>query len=370
MQRRKASVNVEVKQVIGTLCRLLTATGLDAVPTPETFRRAKFGGGLEVEGQFWQLLTNILQRTGVISFEAGGQPRGDSEHRKAVAAGLRQTGCHADWTYGRQTGEEEEGKSFSGRDLLLALGWLLATGTLEALLTQRVQQLDKLLLTPLPVVSLVSSELQFDSSSLRRLQWLVGCLRHQRRILLSMLEERTRKLHTICSASLSPTASSSSNQSSTALKEDCDRLRQLCDLLEAYLNWKPVENVFWTWMDSVMDCHQTPSFAKESLHTPSVCQHNSQRPEKCEDMLMRLPTAQTCRVRLQGKGPVRDHSYTAENFQGSVEPSDILPASQASQLLLQTEALLLQKRDRLRLENRLRLQEVIGELEGLVLIPP
>ena len=47
MQRSKA-VNVEVKQVIAALCRLLTAVGLDAVPAPEAFRRAKFGSGAEV----------------------------------------------------------------------------------------------------------------------------------------------------------------------------------------------------------------------------------------------------------------------------------------------------------------------------------
>lgn len=32
--------------------------------------------------------------------------------------------------------------------------------------------------------------------------------------------------------------------------QDCDRMQQLCDLLEAYVNWKPVEKVFWTWMVS------------------------------------------------------------------------------------------------------------------------
>lgn len=48
MRRTKAAVSVEVKQVIGALCRLLTTTGLKAVPPPETFRRAKFGGGPEV----------------------------------------------------------------------------------------------------------------------------------------------------------------------------------------------------------------------------------------------------------------------------------------------------------------------------------
>lgn len=40
----------QVKQVIGALCRLLAATGLDSVPAPEDFRRAKFGGGAEVVG--------------------------------------------------------------------------------------------------------------------------------------------------------------------------------------------------------------------------------------------------------------------------------------------------------------------------------
>lgn len=48
MSQRKSAVSVEMKAVIGTLCRLLKAAGLEAVPAPETFRRAKFGGGVDV----------------------------------------------------------------------------------------------------------------------------------------------------------------------------------------------------------------------------------------------------------------------------------------------------------------------------------
>lgn len=48
MQRSKVAVSLEVKQVIGTLCRLLAGAGLDHVPTPEAFRRAKFGFGVEM----------------------------------------------------------------------------------------------------------------------------------------------------------------------------------------------------------------------------------------------------------------------------------------------------------------------------------
>ncbi|XP_061600296.1 tubulin epsilon and delta complex protein 1 [Cololabis saira] len=190
MQRSKA-VSVEVKQVIAALVRLLAAAGLDAVPAPEAFRRAKFGGGPE-EDQFWQLLSDILQAAGVVSSEDSRQLGG--ERRKLVAAGLWQTGYHADWMYGRD-GDGTEG--FSSRDLLLALGWLLAAGALEKLLTQRVQQLDKTLLTSVPVKLELSSEFQLDSASLRRLQWLVGRLRHQGRTLLSMTQVRSRALHAV-----------------------------------------------------------------------------------------------------------------------------------------------------------------------------
>lgn len=75
-----------------------------------------------------------------------------SEYKKLVAAGLWQTGYYADWMYGRGE-EEQEGRSFSSKDLLLAVGWLLSIGTIEKLLMQRVQQLDKTLLISIPVSS-------------------------------------------------------------------------------------------------------------------------------------------------------------------------------------------------------------------------
>ncbi|XP_024912465.1 tubulin epsilon and delta complex protein 1 isoform X2 [Cynoglossus semilaevis] len=276
MQRRKASASVEVKQVIATLCRLLAATGLDVVPTPESFRRAKFGDGPEVEGQFWQLLTNIFQIIDDVPVEVTDQPMRAPVQRQVVAAGLRLSGFHADWLCGRK----EEGKSFSSRDLLLAVSWLFATGTLEKLLMHRVQRLDNTLLTLRPVKTPVCLDLQFDPSSLRRLQWLRGSLRHQQRILLSILEERARLLHTVFSASLSSTVSSSAvDPDCSAIKHDSVCVKQLCDLLQSYLNWKQVESVFWSWMDSVMDCHHVVSVVKEPQLITNVCQHGNQEQE-------------------------------------------------------------------------------------------
>ncbi|XP_044022360.1 tubulin epsilon and delta complex protein 1 isoform X4 [Siniperca chuatsi] len=363
-QRSKAAVSVEVKQVIGTLCRLLAAVGLEAVPAPETFRRAKFGGGLEVEEQFWQLLANILQAAGIVSCEAGAQLGGASEHRKLLAAGLWQTGYHADWMCGS---DRVEGGRFSSRHLLLALGWLLATGTLEKLLTQRVQQLDKTLLTTTPNPQ-ISNELQLDSASLRKLQWLIGCLRYQGRTLQSMQEERTRLLHAVFFACLS--SSVSSEQRSTVLREDCVRMRQLCDLLELYLNWKQVEKVFWTWMKGQSRGRGDAEDRGRRGERLQGGSDTSSFPPRLFSLPFVPSLPQVYRARLQTERPVRNSSHPAKGLCGGAEAPDELPASQAEQLLLQTEALLLDRRDRQRLANRMQLQEMVGRLDELVLIPP
>ncbi|XP_037550933.1 tubulin epsilon and delta complex protein 1 [Nematolebias whitei] len=391
MQRSKAAVSVEVKRVIGALCRLLAAVGLDAVPAPEAFRRAKFGGGTE-EDQFWQLLADILQTAGIVSSETRTQLGG--ERRKLVAAGLWQTGFHTAWMY-----QEDKG-SFSSRDLLLALGWLLAAGTLEKLLTQRVQQLDKTLLSSVPASCEFSGDLEFDAASLRRLQWLIGRLRHQRRILLSTIRARTQALHHVFSAS----HSLCSGQSSATLQEDSGRLQQLCDLLEAYVNWKQVEKVFWTWMDSVIDLMDPCSMNSPRLPngSPAACHRGDQRLEKLEmfmkqeysfkslpeeaqktqtksaffppPLLSSLPSIPAvCRAKLQVEEPVKHPAVrTLGRTKGphsGVESPDELLASQAAELLLHAESALLQRRDRRRLANRMSLQELIGCLDHLVFIP-
>ncbi|XP_041668964.1 tubulin epsilon and delta complex protein 1 isoform X1 [Cheilinus undulatus] len=416
MSRTKAAVNVEVKRVISALCRLLADSGLDSVPAPETFRRAKFGGGPEVEVQFWGLLANMIQSAEIVSCESCSQLR--REQKKLVAAGLWQTGYHADWMFGSEGGDVGEAGRCSSRELLLALGWLLAAGIMEKLVTRRVQQLDKTLVTPTHVNINFSSELQVDSPTLRKLQWLVGSLRHQNRILLSMQEERTRLLHAVLLAGLS-SSPSSSDQSSAELREECVGLRRMCELLESYLNWKQVESIFWTWMDSVVDCHLTdPVVVERNTHTikgrARVCHHQNLGLKKMEDMLLRLPTGQKGKRSSRGDAEVRQdgggrlqagsdfssppsllasslshpslHQAYRARFQspGLIKPSrqpadgawsdagapEELKASEVAQLLHRTEALLLERRNAQRLSNRMQLQEMFSRQDELVLISP
>ncbi|XP_038143922.1 tubulin epsilon and delta complex protein 1 [Cyprinodon tularosa] len=425
MQAPRAAVSVEVKRVIGALCRLLAALGVQPVPAPEAFRRAKFGGKPE-EDPFWQLLCSILQTSGMVSCGSSSLLTGES--RKLVAVGLWQSGYHGDWMY--------DGGSCSSTDLLLALGWLLAGGALEKLLSRRVECLDPALLTSAPQKPEFSGEV--EAASLRRLQWLTGRLRHQGRTLLATVGARTQALHDVlftsqlCSAAPSAGQSSaapSAGQSSVALTEDCDRLQQLCDVLDAYVSWKQTEKVFWTWMDSVADrrfsdlqVRTPPRPARRSLAT---CYHGNQMLARMEEMLRRLPDTQERQMELQERRSKDEHGRSSEggacvggacvgipplcpppspllsapSIQGpcrvrlqagkmlsrSLErapsspsragaPSGAgapgeLPCSEAAEQLLQAEAVLLQRRDRRRLANRKQLQERMDVLDQQVFIP-
>ncbi|XP_055361744.1 uncharacterized protein tedc1 isoform X4 [Betta splendens] len=317
MQPSKITVNLEVKQVIGTLCKLLSAVGLYHVPAPEAFRRAKFGFGVEMESQFWRLIADILHSSGTVHSQIVAQPK--EEYKKLVAAGLWQTGYYADWIYEMEEEGQDE-KSFSSQDLLLAVGWLLSIGTIEKLLMQRVQQLDKTLLRSIPDY--------------------------------------------VCT-------------------------EQLCDLLEAYVNWK---------QDSVIGCHL--SEPKRCTSVPDMVSSRNQGLEELENMLIKLPIAQkgqrrgrgdseergrtnlqegldtspclpislpllpsfshSYRARLQAEKPVRLNRYPSEELHNWAKTTEDFQPSKTAWVLLETEAQLLQRRDQQRQANRMMLQHTIS----------
>ncbi|XP_061698935.1 tubulin epsilon and delta complex protein 1 isoform X5 [Syngnathoides biaculeatus] len=323
--------SVEVKEAIGTLCKLLMATGLQHVPTPETFRLAKFDN-VNVEDRLWQLLVNILQTTTVSSVGCTRMINVTGERRTLVSTGLWQSGYHARWMYRKEVG------GVSSRDLLLALGWLLASGTLEKLLTQRVQ-MDKTLLPRIHMKVEIPQDTLVENSSVRRLLWLIGCLKHQGRILLSMQDEQASLLHTTCTG-----------------------VQELCDLLGLYLNWKQVENVFWIWMKGQKtgrgDATNRKCRLQDTLETSSEQPYFDSLPPL-------LSVSQPYRARFQVKTL---NSCSFKNLPGMVKETNEVPVSHILELLTHTERRLQEGRDTQRLANRMQLQEMIGRLNKLVLI--
>lgn len=79
---------------------------------------------------------------------------------------------------------------------------------------------------------------------------------------------------------------------------------------------------------------------------------------------------QVYQARLQAERAVKHSSHSSGEPRGGAEAPDELSSSQVTQLLLQTEALLLERRERHRLANRMWLQDLVGRLDQLVLIPP
>lgn len=80
----------------------------------------------------------------------------------------------------------------------------------------------------------------------------------------------------------------------------------------------------------------------------------------------------TYRARLQDDRPNQHTHHPAEGVQGHGGAGTLgeLQAPEAWRLLLQAEAQLLEGRDRHKLANRIQVQEMIGRLQELVLIPP
>ncbi|XP_056446063.1 tubulin epsilon and delta complex protein 1-like isoform X3 [Gadus chalcogrammus] len=376
---------VRVQEVIGALCRMLTATGLDSVPTPEVFRRAKFNCGPEVEDPLWKLLASVLKTCNIISVEASPElPEMASDHRRLVAVGLWQSGYHVDWI--RCVGEQGGECVPCSRELLLALGWLLATGAVETLLAHRAKQLDSTRWDPAVMTAPTVGEAHMDRPSLRKLQWLFGSLRSQRRSLLSMQEEQS-KLVTM----------------------ECVRMQDLSQLLKSYTDWKHTEKLFWVWMDSVVEGHATDQRVACPLNSDAnasanrsraVCPHGDWGLECLNDMLLGLPTVQRKRGQRgeekepggRRRGQESDDRPPAERDGGTAPPlppclspsaqgyrlrlqgeagdPGALRASERRRLLMLTESSLLEGRERCQRANRMQFQEMIGRLEDMVLIAP
>ncbi|NWU86366.1 TEDC1 protein, partial [Onychorhynchus coronatus] len=164
--------------------------------------------------------------------------------------------------------------SAGSRELLLAFSWLLhRLGLLEQLLARnRVKTGDETSVCTceedLPDIQKGTTETTpecglEDRVDVRYLQWLNGRLRFQWQSLHAQHQEQCKllhKIHLFTSGShvdqvfghLSVTEADLARQ-----PENCKQLLQLLESetmqLEAFLEWKRLEPVYWQWMETVLD---------------------------------------------------------------------------------------------------------------------
>ncbi|XP_036419601.1 tubulin epsilon and delta complex protein 1 [Colossoma macropomum] len=439
MQREK---NVKVREVITTLCKLLSALGVEAVPTAEAFRRAKFNK-TDATQDMWKLLHSLLMK----AFERDCACQESHSHLDLqlgfVRSALWYTGYGSWWTINAQSCRSAD--EIGSRDLLLALGWVISSeNLLESLLGEKVLELEQLSAAPRVVPSVEDLTLCLSGSGVdgagrgdvRNMQWQYGKLRLQWRNHLAAQQEQAKFTHKVFSnISSSPISEASTTSvpkctASSGLEKDLERIQSLNEILEAYLEWKVVEPLFWCWMDSVIDgylsddCIVGLAFSDHSV--TQSCSHDDKARRSMrhlDKVLLRLQTElQLSRVektthpltqdrhtgatwvnqeqkekverrvaaRLQGLYLANTPTAMNRGFmpyfqepQASRSPrkpqkgdlsqemaSRKLQASSAIRVLKEREAVLLWELELIRQSHREQIQAQASTLEGLVLIPP
>ncbi|XP_074764343.1 tubulin epsilon and delta complex protein 1 isoform X1 [Athene noctua] len=274
---------------VGALCRALPPRSR---PAPDTLRRARFDRP-QASLDFWRLLYALLKQ-----IHGGKWTQSDAidNQIRFVKSVL--------WYHGYDRPElyrlPSDGSAGS-RELLLAFSWLLhRLSLLEQLLARnRVKTGDQTSVCTceddLPnsqkgITEIAPEYGLEDRVDVRYLQWLNGRLRFQWRSLHAQHQELCKllhKIHLFTSGSHMDQILGHFSVTETDLVRQPENYKQLLQLLEsetmqleAFLEWKQLEPVYWQWMETVLD-----NMAKEG----NTCESQDARVEKS-----RLPKATSC----------------------------------------------------------------------------
>ncbi|XP_038969354.1 tubulin epsilon and delta complex protein 1 isoform X2 [Rattus norvegicus] len=266
MGRRRSRVEGAARALPEAVAAL--SRSLPAGPSPEIFRRAKFDRP-EAAPVLWQLLLRVLSPLAANNTWTDLAPEAQA---RVVKSALGSRG------YPRSVLLQfPDGSSQGSRELLLALSWLLAQGPLlEQLLAQtRVQALT----SPGPLACLVATKSPVD---LRLVEWLMGKLRFRWRcLILSQREQCTllSKIHLYTQGCHSQQSLGHLSVAETEMLRDPESSQQLLHALEsenarleAALEWRRCELVFWQWMDTVLDAcsPETPAVTSQPTALPMI----------------------------------------------------------------------------------------------------
>ncbi|XP_050833491.1 tubulin epsilon and delta complex protein 1 isoform X1 [Serinus canaria] len=280
---------------VGALCRALPPR---ARPAPDTLRRARFDRP-QASLDFWKLLYVLLKQI----------HRGRWTESDAIGAQVSFVKW-ALWYHGYRRPQLQRlvaDGSAGSRELLLAFSWLLhCPGLLEQLLARnRVQTGDETSLCTCEDDLPKSQEGPSDAGpedrvDVRYLQWLNGRLRLQWCSLHAQHQEQCKllhKIHLFTSGSHMDQNLGHFSVTEADLIRHPESYKQLVQLLdsettqlEAFLEWKQLEPVYWQWMETVLD-----DMAEEG----SMCESQDAHVEK-----RRLPEVNSCcpwAVKLAGQ---------------------------------------------------------------------
>ncbi|XP_051502658.1 tubulin epsilon and delta complex protein 1-like isoform X2 [Myxocyprinus asiaticus] len=422
MQREKS---VNVKEVIASLCRILSGLSVESIPTADAFRRAKFNKQ-DAAMDMWILLNGLLLKA--FALDCACQNAKDQQFDTQllfVRSALWHCGYGAPWVVAPRPPSHLE--EVGSRELLLAFGWVLSSGKLlEFLLAEKVHDLDTLSSAPRVPQGLIlgqedivahgaeadSKETVRNDQALRALQWQYGKLRLQWKSLLSAQEERSRLIHRVLSK-INPSAicqnnvtgSHQSDMTSTALDKDSVIDSSLADTSEMKQADCPLGGQAVTLrcphgdkarravrrLDKMLLRLQTElrvrRIEQSTLTLTSQGRHQEAAPlsdrqkmevdEKVAGYLEGLHLTNTSTITsrgflpcLQDPHPVKPSHRFHTGDSGLPVTAGKVQASWALGELKEREATLQLRLERLRQNIRVEMQRQASTIDGVVLIPP
>lgn len=272
---------------------------LPAGPNPEIFRRAKFDRP-EAAPALWQLLFRLLVPLQADRAAASLSPGAQAHLVKAVL-------CSYGYPRPALAQLPEDG-SHGSRELLLAFSWLLARGPLlEWLLTQTCVQLGDQVPTfkcEVPTsTGLAATQMDVEGPmDLRCLQWLMGKLRFRWQCLICSQQEQCSllsKIHTYTHGCHSDRNLGHLSITETEMLKDPEGSHQYLQALEqenarleAALEWRRYELIFWQWMDTVLGACP-PEGPAVPMFQPRISEH------ECDKLKLVTQELQTLQEELQ-----------------------------------------------------------------------
>ncbi|XP_040466404.1 tubulin epsilon and delta complex protein 1 isoform X4 [Falco naumanni] len=376
MRRRQEPRDRALSAAVGALCRALPPP---ARPAPDTLRRARFDRP-QATLDCWRLLYALLKQ---IHGSKWTESDAIDNQIRFVKSAL--------WYHGYDRPElyqlPSDGSAGS-RELLLAFSWLLHRHSLleQLLARNRVKTGDETSVCTceddLPSSQKGTAEIALecgpeDRVDVRYLQWLNGRLKFQWRSLHAQHQEQCKllhKIHLFTSGSHTDQILGHLSVTETDLVRQPENYKQLLQLLEsetmqleAFLEWKQLEPVYWQWMVKIRE----EELQKEGFSTAAKKIQESAELKLLDLTCLCAPTKNKmhglCRLVFRSKHPA---SKTGFSRSVSKEPVSAVSATEVIRDLQMREASLERELKQLQEECRQRLDEIAEGLDGVICISP
>ncbi|XP_022086091.1 uncharacterized protein LOC110976800 [Acanthaster planci] len=290
MTSSSRSVFGRPKDAIGSLCQLMNLSGITGL-NPEIFRQAKFNKP-EAVAPLWSLLSSLISYSNCKCIGSGA-----CTSHQATSSDVVSSTKHAMWSEGYRCHRFHRlpnDMSHGSRELLLALGWLLAktdvlrdlaiedsthmvdTGHLHA---EEVLQLRKQREEEMKKIRGSVDDARGTSCSGNYLAWLVGQYRMKIRRLYLQQQELCNLTHQIHAATQGISATTDTPHLSPLevfILRHAEYSKKYQEILETQqarlrisLKWQNQEATFWRWMESVLDARMQDSLDEAEM--PSEC---------------------------------------------------------------------------------------------------